>query len=57
MSISCYLLPYDFIEPLYNMADSNEKAVRSEKLEVRNGGGGASNLKAPHYNSLVTGDW
>jgi len=24
-------------------------AVRSEKLEVRNGGGGASNLEAPHY--------
>ena len=27
------------------------------QLEVRNGGGGALNLKAPHYNSSVTGDW
>ncbi len=27
------------------------------QLEVRNGGGGASNLKTPHYHLLVTGDW
>ena len=28
---------------------SGVKVVRSEKLEVRNGGSGASNLEAPHF--------
>ena len=33
-------------------------AVRSEKLEVRNGGGGASNLEAPQlYMYLKRPEW